>query len=135
MTQHSNRHCPNCGRPMVAMDENNPVCPNDVSILREIMDEMDPDGTGRYQATLLATAEAADNLSCAQRLVNQMDSGAKPRSKRNRRKALRLLRRAQNAARSARTIILLQPGCEDIPCAAPSAPWGLGAIISEYRRN
>ena len=135
MTQHSSQHCPNCGRPMIATDENNSVCPNDVSILREIMDELDPDGTERYQTMVLATAEAADNLSRAQRLVNQMDSGAKPRSKRNRRKALQLLHRAQDAARLARTIILLRPDCGDIPCGAPGAPKGLEAIISESCRN
>ena len=115
MTQHSGQRYPNHSRPMIAMDKNNPVCANDISILKEIMNELDPDGTVRYQTTAMAVAEAADNLNCAQQLIDQMDNNTKPRSKRNRRRALQLLHQAQDAARFGQAIILLRPDNEDIP--------------------
>ena len=105
MTQHSDQRCPNCSKPMIAIDKNNPVCPNDISMLKEIMNELDPDGTVHYQTTAMAAAEAADNLNRTQRLIDQMDNDTKPRSKRNRRRGLQLL------------------------------PKSLEAIISEYNRN
>ena len=135
MTQHSSQRCPNCSRPMITIDKNNPACPNNISILKEIMNELDPDGTVRYQTTAMAVAEAADNLNHAQRLIDQMDNNTKPRNKRNRRKALQLLHQAQDAARFGQAIILLRPDDEDIPYGARTAPKGLEAIISEYNRN
>ena len=83
----------------------------------------------------MAVAEAADNLNRAQRLIDQMDNNTKPRSKRNRRKALQFLHQAQDAARFGQAIILLRPDDEDIPYGARSAPKSLEAIISEYNRN
>ena len=109
---------------MVAIDKNNPVCPNDIPILQEIMNELDPDGTVRYQTTAMAAAEAADNLNRAQRLINQMDNDTKPRSKRNRRKALQLLHQAQDAARFGQAIILLRPDDGRHPMRPPHRPQG-----------
>ena len=135
MTQHSHQPCPNCSGPMTPMDKNNPVCLNDISTLKEVMNELDPDGTVRYQATVMAAAEAADNLNRAHRLIDQMNNDTRPRSKRNRRRALQLLHQAQDAARFGQAIILLRPGDQDFPYGASTVPKSLEAIISENNRN